>query len=789
MGRVVILTEKPSAAKNFAKALGGGSGTYDGTDYKIVNALGHLLEFKQPAEMVPADLVEKYRSWEVSNLPWSPADLSWEYEPRKKNGKADPGVTSLIKELEAEFAAAEEISIAADIDPTGEGDLLAWEIIDYLGMHHKRFTRMEFLDEAPKSIQKAFVDRRPVKSMMDEGGYRKAYFRSRWDLLSMQFTRVASKVSGSQVVLRNGRLKSAMVVLVGDGLEAHNNYVKKPFFENRFRDENGVVYTDPDADRFENEADVPTGLASSPVVHEGTTRKKSSPPKLLDLSGLSALLSKRGFAAKNVLSTYQKMYEALYVSYPRTEDSFVSDEQFKELLPLVDDIARVVGVDPAMLSHRSPRKTHVKNGGAHGANRPGTNVPASLDEIEKKFGTLGRVIYEVLAKNYLTMLAPDYEYDQHKGHVQDHPDYKGTLNVPAVMGWKGVFVIEDEEQDPEGSPEATSLGSTAEPFVHQGYPPRPPHPSMTWLMKQLEKRSVGTGATRTSTYAEVTNNATGKALMIEGKGGKLTLSGPGELNHKVVSGTNIGDLGLTERVFDQMKQIEKQGADPEAFLAEVASLVSADIVTMTDNAGKLPADLMDKLGSAGVFRKAVEYIELPENLHFTAEGKTVTRAKREFSGHRFTDAEVAALCRGEEVTITATSARTGNQFTAPGRLEGRVVEFKGKKYPVVGFVPNFPEREKVGGRFKGGRQVEFNATWGANDHWEGHRFSQTEIKMLLAGEEIRFDAVSKNNKPYKAVGRLGESTYNGNKVFGFQLSPREGKSGGGKSSGGRSRRR
>lgn len=49
MGKVGILTEKPSAARNFAAALGGMSGTFDGTDYVIVNARGHLLELKDPA--------------------------------------------------------------------------------------------------------------------------------------------------------------------------------------------------------------------------------------------------------------------------------------------------------------------------------------------------------------------------------------------------------------------------------------------------------------------------------------------------------------------------------------------------------------------------------------------------------------------------------------------------------------------------------------------------------------------------------------------------------------------
>jgi DNA topoisomerase-3 len=308
MGRVGILTEKPSAARNFAAALGGMTGTFDGTDYVIVNARGHLLGLKDPSAMVPAPLSERYTSWDLEHLPWNAADFRWEREVRRKvSGKklvTDPDAKSLLDELESTLSTCETICNAADLDPTGEGSLLGWEIVEYLGLEGKKLERMEFLDETPASLRKAFSARRSVISIKDEGDYRKADFRDKWDMLSMQFTRLATKVSSSGTVLRNGRLKSAMVVIVGDGLDAHKSYVKKPFYENRFRDENGVTYTDPDIDRFVDKGDVPGGLESSPVVHDGTTRKKTAPPKLMDLAGLSSLLSKKSFAAKDVLATY-----------------------------------------------------------------------------------------------------------------------------------------------------------------------------------------------------------------------------------------------------------------------------------------------------------------------------------------------------------------------------------------------------------------------------------------------------------------------------------------------------
>ncbi|MDV6277699.1 DNA topoisomerase [Rhodococcus erythropolis] len=779
MGKVGILTEKPSAARNFAAALGGMSGTFDGTEYVIVNARGHLLGLKDPAAMVPAPLSERYKSWDLEHLPWNDGDFRWEREVRRKvSGKklvTDPAAKSLLDELKTTLSTCETICNAADLDPTGEGSLLGWEIVEYLGLEDKKLERMEFLDETPASLRKAFGKRRTVTSIKDEGDYRKADFRDKWDMLSMQFTRVATKVSGSSTVLRNGRLKSAMVVIVGDGLDAHKGYVKKAFYENRFRDENGVTYTDPDIDRFENKSAVPGGLESSPVVHDGTTRKKTGPPRLMDLAALSSLLSTKGFGAKKVLETYQKMYEAQVVSYPRTEDKFISVEQFNELLPLVDTIAGVVGVDPAALSHRGPRKSHIKSGGAHGANRPGPNVPPSLAAVEKAYGELGKEIYELLAKNYLTMLAPDYEYDQHRGHVEKYPSFVGSLNVPAVLGWKGVFVIEDddmEEQD-DATSGTTALGTIAQPFVHEGFPTRPPHPTMGWLMKQLEKRSVGTGATRTSTYAEVTNNATGKALMIE-KRGKITLSEIGELNHRILPGTHIGDLTITEQVFEQMAQIEAGTSAAPDFLSLVADLVRHDIEKMKTNAGRLPAELKARMSKAGTTREAVETIVLPPALHFThVDGTVVTTAKRVFGGHRFTNAEVTALVAGEEIEITAKSKTTGQSYTCKGKLEGGVMEKDGKTFPYVSFKPQFVERaartDLVSGMWKG-KTVQFKGRgWGANEHWAGKDFTEQELEKLLAGETIEFEAKGKTGRAYTAKGALAERTLNGRKTFGFTL--------------------
>jgi DNA topoisomerase-3 len=255
--------------------------------------------------------------------------------------------------------------------------------------------------------------------------------------------------------------------------------------------------------------------------------------------------------------------------------------------------------------------------------------------------------------------------------------------------------------------------------------------------------------------------------------GKIALSAVGELNHRILPGTHIGDLTITEKVFEQMAQVEAGTGVAPDFLALVEGLVRHDLEKMKTNASRLPAELQGRMAKAGVIREPVENITLPPALHFTHQGTVVTTAKRRFGGHRFTDAEVAALVSGEVIEITATSTKTGKPYTATGTLEAGVMEKNGKKYPFVGFKPQFEERaprtDLVEGVWKG-KKVSFKGRgWGANEHWSGKDFTEQELVRLLAGETIEFKATSKTGKPYTAKGALAARTYQGQKTFGFVL--------------------
>lgn len=660
-----VLCEKPSAARNFAKALGGMSGTYQGEQYVICALRGHLFELAGPEKQVPAALEAQYASWELANLPWDPSQMKWK-QVRRKDTKA------VFDNMKTTLAKCDKILIATDDDPSGEGELLAWEALDAANLRPKVWGRLYFEDESPKSIQKAWANQVVLKDMVSDPDYKKAWYRNRWDFLSMQFTRVATKVVPGRAVLRQGRLKSAMVLLIGNALKAYNDYKSVPFFENRFKDENGVVYSDPNTERYKTKAEVPGGLHSSAVVKDSSTMKKTTPPKLLDLAGVSALMASKGMKPNAVLSLYQKLYESQVLSYPRTEDHCVTLEQFNELLPKIDQIAKVVGADVSMLTHRTPRKTHVKEGMAHGANRPGPNVPTSLAALDQKFGSGAGALYQIIAKNYLTMLAEDYEYEQQRGHVADYPTYVGTVNIPKSMGWKGVFNAGADDGDDEDV-NAKGLGTKADPFVHEGVPPRPPYPTQKWLCKQLERYNVGTGATRVSVLADACGT---KYPLIADSKGKLSLTEFGEASYQLLPGTHIGDIHLSEAVFKQMDDVAAGKADPDALLAGVAQLVREDIETMKQNAKK------------GKFKMAeFERAERAEGV-WNGENKSF---KREHRGHRFTDAEVEKLFAGEHVVIDAKSAKTGKTYEWECWLEDGL-EYNGNTY--FGVTGDFPKGDE-----------------------------------------------------------------------------------------------
>lgn len=732
---ITILTEKPSAARNFAKALGGMSGKYNGEEYEIVHSLGHLFSFPEDPDKLAGD---KYKSWSWNTLPWDANEFKWK-KYRHKDTK------DVYDKIKRSVARADEVVIATDVDPSGEGQLLAWEILDSLKWKGLT-TRMYFMDESEKEIQKAFRERKKLPKMEKDGDFLKADTRSKFDYLSMQITRVASlcaSQAGKRMVVREGRLKSVMVYLVGEQLELVNNYERKPFYTARYIDENGHIYKrkDKDEDRYTDKAEVSLEkYKPSAVIVDKEEKKHSTPPTLMDLAALSSVLASRGFKAKDVLAVYQKMYEQQYVSYPRTEDKFVSPEQFNELLPLTDKIAGVVGVNTKLLTHTKPRPSHVKEGGAHGANRPGPTVPSSLADIEAKFGKCGKAIYETLAKGYLAILAEDYEYRHQTGHLKDYPEFMGSANIPVSMGYKAIFDADALSKDEAENENNLPLGKKAESFVFEGANPKPQNPTSNWLIGKngkLTKFNVGTGATRTSTLAEITNVKSKTQLMTETKG-VLGLTEIGWMSYKLLNGCYIASPEVTETLFNEMEEVGKFKKKPAEVIERVTEITRHDMEKMKQNASEIK----------------------PDRAEHVVNGKTVS-FKKSWGNYTFSDEEIEKLQNGEEIEFVTTN-KYGKTVTVHGKLAEQ--EYKGKTF--WGFKGEVLSDDKVSGIINFGKHKGEKVSF--KREWSGHVFTENELDRLFDGCTIEITATSKKGNQFTVSGELAEQTYKGHKFWGFK---------------------
>lgn len=727
---LLIVTEKPSAAQNFAKALGGKSGTFNGEQYEIIALAGHVMQYVSPENMVAKDKVEQYKSWDIKYLPWNLKEMSFDREVAQGKGK-------LVAALKSASKRADTLVIATDVDPSGEGELIAMEAFKEIGWRGK-IERMYFVDESVKQIQKAFKSRRDVSNSSKNGDYLKAETRSMWDFASMQVVRIATSIARQlklRVVLRNGRLKSVMNRLVFLQEEAIRKYKRTPYYEAQFKDDNGHVYKrkfkDGDDWRFASESEVPLSLYhTSAVTEDGRTRKESAPPKLLDIMSLAAILAPKGYSPKKVSDVYQKMYDAKIVSYPRTEDSVISVEQFNDMLSLVDSIAKVVGVDVSLLTHRQQRSTHVKDGGSHGANRPGEKVPKSLAELavfDNGSKGIASAIYETLAKNFLAMFAENYVYDSVSGHVVDYPDFKTTFSIPVSQGWKRVYnEVEDDDVDDDTA--SKGIGTSADPFIAEGANSKPATPTIKWLKNQLKKYDVGTGATRTSTIAEMTTDKEDRRLLDE-KRGRLSTTLIGKVNAVLLKDTWIASPEITQELFQNMEAVGQFQKTVDEVVATVTKLVKHDLEVMEANEGlalKYIESVLSKGGKdADKFNKLKTKAPVQKVKGFY-KGKEVEFYNSVMGVYQPTEEERNKALSGGEFVIDLISKKTKKPYK--GRIGFGYDDKYGYGFKYLGPVVNGPAKVDI--EFEG-QMIQIKPAFGS------YQLSNDELQCLARKEEVR----------------------------------------------------
>lgn len=145
-----------------------------------------MLTLDEPANQVSASLKPKYADWSnINYLPWNLNDFAWRKVFKTDNDRAT------FNYIEQASFDKDAIVIATDNDPSGEGDVLGWEIVNALDWKGKVY-RIRFADETPKGIIKSLTNWEDATEQFKQPIYLAGLARQRFDYASMQYSRMVA---------------------------------------------------------------------------------------------------------------------------------------------------------------------------------------------------------------------------------------------------------------------------------------------------------------------------------------------------------------------------------------------------------------------------------------------------------------------------------------------------------------------------------------------------------------------------------------------------------------------
>lgn len=334
MQKTLILTEKPSVARDFEKALGKFTHHkthFENDDYLITWAIGHLLTPYDPEDYDPS-----LKKWKLETLPIWIEDFK--YSSISNTASQLKGILALLKRKDIE-------RIVVATDAGREGELIARLILNE-GKSKARSFRFFTSEALTKEVILREMSRLKPLSDFDRL-YHAGVLRQKLDwLMGMNLTRAATLKLGD--LFSVGRVQTAVLSLIVKRHLERANFVPEEYYElevllnpkiaNPFSFK--VHWFHPKAqenprrlktkDIFEKLA---IGFERSPdfnvcdVKKEEKTQRPYGVFSLTDLQRRANILY--GFPASKTLSLAQDLYEKdKCLSYPRTDSKFLGKSSF-----------------------------------------------------------------------------------------------------------------------------------------------------------------------------------------------------------------------------------------------------------------------------------------------------------------------------------------------------------------------------------------------------------------------------------------------------------------------------
>ncbi|MGZ8947799.1 MAG: DNA topoisomerase 3, partial [Methylococcaceae bacterium] len=513
----VILTEKPSVARDIAKCLSINNkrdGYFEGNGYQITWAFGHLVELKEPDEYNPA-----WKRWSLESLPIIPEQFGLK-------ARGDASAQKQLNTIKHLFKAADEIICATDAGR--EGELIFRYILSWTECLQKSFKRLWISSLTDDAIRKGFAQLQEGHAY--DGLYRAAKCRSESDwIVGLNATRLYTLKFGQQGGLWTiGRVQTPVLALIVQKDLDISSFIPKDFWELH------ALYRDADfqyvGGRFDNKADADALLSQIAgrgfqITDVKGKRETLSPPLLYDLTDLQKDMSIRhGLTADQTLTCTQQLYEKKHVTYPRTDSRCLTNDMKPGMKPLLTKLRTNFGpqieplnLDKLTLSSRIFNDAKVTD---HHAIIPTTILAGSLSGPEAK-------VYDAIVQRFIAAFYPPCikQITTVLGEVcsgdLSHPTtikFKTTGTIIESPGWQVLYKNDASSQSDKTQKILPNFvkGETGlhQPSTNQGKttPPKPYNEASLLsimesagktcddeqLKEALKEKGLGTPATRAS---------------------------------------------------------------------------------------------------------------------------------------------------------------------------------------------------------------------------------------------------------------------------------------------------
>ena len=438
----LLITEKPSVAMEFAKALKINMNRKDGyieSDGWIITwCVGHLVTMSYP-EVYD----EKLKFWRLDTLPFIPTE--WKYEIIPNVQKQFNIVQRLLQREDVE-----EIYNAGDSGREGE--------------YIQRLVYMMAKPNPKAQIKRVWIDsqteeeiKRGIREAKNQSEYDSladsAYLRAKEDyLIGINFSRLLSIIYGKKLAkeinedkasISVGRVMTCVLGMVVSREREIRNFVKTKYYKiiGKFGDEksnfeaewkvtedsklynSNKLYNDNGFKKLDDAKAFILSLKDKEALVKEVkkSKQKENPPLLFNLAEIQNECTKR-FKIKpdETLEIIQNLYENKLVTYPRTDARVLSTAVAKEITKNLNGITKgfkneeIQGYLKKMIDEKYSTnliKTKYVNDSKitdHYAIIPTGQGYDNYDKLPK----LQKDIYELIVKRFLAIFYPAAEYSK-----------------------------------------------------------------------------------------------------------------------------------------------------------------------------------------------------------------------------------------------------------------------------------------------------------------------------------------------------------------------------------------